>query len=125
MKPLKLAYSCWLPLKGFGSITIFNYLVRRKEKKETPIDEATWIHENIHKYQMHDFGLGLFIGGIIFYLFYFIEWLIKCLFAPFGYRAYYSISFEQEAYRNQKNDKYLEERKHFAWLKYVFKLKKR
>lgn len=124
MKPLKLAYSSWLPFKGFGSITIFNYLVRRKEKKDVPVSETTWTHESIHQAQAYDFGLGIF-GYIIFYVLYFIEWLIKCLFSPFGYRAYYGISFEQEAYRNQTNPNYLKERKSFTWLKYIFKLKKK
>ena len=41
MKPLKLAYSCWLPFKGFGSITLFGFLVRRNEKKETSVSDIT------------------------------------------------------------------------------------
>ena len=124
MKPLKLAYSSWLPFKGFGSITLFGFLVRRKEKKNTPVSDQTWIHESTHHAQAFDFGLWYF-GYFIFYILYFIEWLIKCLFALFGYRAYYGISFEQEAYRNQTNSNYLQERKHFAWMKYIFKLKKK
>lgn len=124
MKPLKLAYSCWLPFKGFGSITLFGFLVRRKDKKNTPISDQTWIHENIHRKQVEDFHLWYF-GYILFYIFYVLEWLLKVPSALFGYRPYYSISFEQEAYRNQKNADYLEERKHFAWLKYIFNLKKR
>lgn len=124
MKPLKLAYSCWLPFKGFGSITLFGFLVRRKDKKNTPISDQTWIHENIHRKQVEDFHLWYF-GYILFYIFYVLEWLLKVPSALFGYRPYYSISFEKEAYRNQKNAGYLEERKHFAWLKYIFNLKKR
>ena len=124
MKPLKLAYSCWLPFKGFGSITLFGFLVRRKDKKNTPVSDQTWIHENIHRKQVEDFHLWYF-GYILFYIFYVLEWLLKVPSALFGYRPYYSISFEQEAYRNQKNADYLEERKHFAWLKYIFNLKKR
>lgn len=37
-------------------------------------------------------------------------------------RACYSISFEQEAYDNERNLEYLNQRKHGAWLKKVFKL---
>lgn len=124
MKPLKLAYSCWLPFKGFGSITLFGFLVRRNEKKETSVSDITWNHESIHHQQAQDFHLWYF-GYVIFYLLYFIEWLIKCLLAPFGYRAYYSVSFEQEAYRNQTNMNYLKERKPFTWMKYLFKMIKK
>ena len=53
----------------------------------------------------------------IFYILYFIEWLIKAiisLFTGFKIKAYYSISFEQEAYKNQKDLNYLKTRKRFS-----------
>lgn len=124
MKPLKLAYSFWLPFKGFGSITLFGFLVRRRSKKNTPVSDFMWVHENIHHAQAFDFGLWYF-GYILFYLLYVLEWLIKLPTALFGYRPYYSISFEKEAYVNQSNPNYLKERKPFAWAKYIFDLKKR
>ena len=121
---IKLKYSKIIPFKGFGSCTVFNSIYRNIKYKDTPISNETLNHELIHIMQCRDFHLWYF-GYFIFYILYFIEWLIKCLFAPFGYRAYYGISFEQEAYRNQTNSNYLQERKHFAWMKYIFKLKKK
>lgn len=53
---------------------------------------------------------------VFFYLWYVIEWLIRL----FGKgNAYRNISFEQEAYSNDDNMKYLDIRKHYAWFKYI------
>jgi hypothetical protein len=65
------------------------------------------------------------LGGIIFYMVYFIEWLIKLIISGFTLgkvKAYRSISFEQEAYQNEKDLKYRDVRKRFCWLKHIFKL---
>jgi hypothetical protein len=58
---------------------------------------------------------------------YFIEWLIKLIISAFTLgkvKAYRSISFEQEAYQNEKDFKYRDSRKRFNWLKYIFKIVK-
>lgn len=44
------------------------------------------------------------------------------VFTLFNIRAYKSISFEQEAYYNDKNFTYQDTRKEKAWTKYIFKL---
>ena len=69
-------------------------------------------HEKIHWKQQ----LEMLI--IIFYLLYLIEWFIKIFFYKDAYR---NISFEREAYSNSKNSNYLINRKHFSWIKYIFK----
>lgn len=120
MKPLIIVKNKLFPVKGFGSMTFFNLLLTRKDT----VSQETITHENTHLAQAFDFHLWYF-GFIFFYVWYILEWILKLPSALFGYRPYYSISFEQEAYRNQKNTNYLKERKHFAWLKYVFNLKKR
>jgi hypothetical protein len=56
---------------------------------------------------------------LFFYLWYVIEWFFR-LFIN-GNKAYVSISFEREAYGNADNFDYLNTRKPFAWLKYMFK----
>jgi hypothetical protein len=58
----------------------------------------------------------------VFYIWYILEWLLKVPFALFGYKPYKSISFEQEAYQNQRNFDYRTTRKKFCWLKNLFKL---
>lgn len=123
MKTLKLAYSNFLVPSGYYAITLFGYLVRRKKYKDTLVGPRTWIHENTHHFQAMDFGLGFF-GYFIFYILYGLEWILKLPFAVAGYRIYRSLSFEIEAYTNEKNQNYLEERKRFAWTKYIFKLVK-
>ena len=74
-------------------------------------------HEAIHWEQQKELP-------IVFYLWYLIEWLIKLPYGLikvfFGYPgAYYSISFEREAYRNQANLEYIGTRKKFTWIKYI------
>jgi len=67
-------------------------------------------HEKIHWKQQ----IEMFI--LFFYLFYLIEWLIKLIFKP---NAYYSLSFEREAYENDGNKNYLNTRKNYNWIKYI------
>jgi hypothetical protein len=50
---------------------------------------------------------------------YIIEWFIKLFF--YGKDAYYNISFEREAYSNEYDYEYLENRKKYAWIKRVVK----
>lgn len=118
---LQLKYSKIIPLNGFYAITIFNKLYRREKYKNKPISKITYNHESIHLQQELDFVFGCeklyILGGCIFYILYFIEWLIKAiisLFTGFKIKAYYSISFEQEAYKNQKDLNYLKIRKRFS-----------
>jgi hypothetical protein len=68
-------------------------------------------HELIHWKQQMEMLI------IPFYLWYFIEWLIKL--PKWGGIAYYRISFEKEAYANEKDGQYLNNRKHFTWFKYL------
>ena len=63
------------------------------------------------------FILFLVIPFAYWYLWYLIEWLIR-LFIN-GKQAYVSISFEREAYENDENLAYLDNRKFFAQLGYL------
>ena len=74
-------------------------------------NKQTVRHEQIHwKQQMEMLILP-------FYSWYLAEWLIR-LFTNKG-NVYRSISFEQEAYKNERNVNYLSTRKRFAWAKYL------
>lgn len=75
------------------------------------ISNKTINHENIHWQQQ----LEMLI--IFFYLFYIVEWFIKTCFMN---DAYINLSFEREAYNNDKNMNYLTTRKPYSWLKYIF-----
>ena len=72
-------------------------------------------HEKIHLKQQ----LELLV--LPFYVWYIIEWLIRTLIYFDSYRAYQSISFEREAYFNEKDLDYLENRKAFSFIKYLWR----
>ena len=101
---MKVIYNSLIPWSGFYAINLFGVLfVRDKFKK--PISRATLNHERIHTSQMKEL---LYLG---FYLIYFFEWIFR-LFLPGD--AYKNISFEKEAYKNERNPDYLKTRKIFG-----------
>lgn len=122
---MKIVYNSIIPVQGFIAINLFGTLFVRKEysyKLQIPrYKEKILIHESIHTEQMKDFACFLplclqqYIGGIIFYIIYFFEWLWRVLFTKdrFSHKAYRNISFEQEAYKNETNLFYLDTRNHF------------
>lgn len=67
-------------------------------------------HERIHTAQQREM---LFV---FFYIFYMIEWLVRL---PMRGNAYRNISFEREAYANQRNLDYLKSRPLYAWRRYL------
>jgi hypothetical protein len=70
-------------------------------------------HERIHLKQQLEMGL------LLFYLWYFIEFLVRLIQFRDRASAYFNISFEREAYRNERDLKYLRGRKFWAFLKYI------
>jgi len=70
-------------------------------------------HEKIHLKQQ----VELFI--LPFYMVYVLEWLIRSVIYFDSYRAYQNISFEREAYDNEKNLDYVGTRKPFSFIKYL------
>jgi len=70
-------------------------------------------HERIHLRQQLEMGI------ILFYLFYVAEFLYHYInFRNINF-AYRSISFEKEAFANDRNLNYLKERKFWGWRKYI------
>lgn len=106
---MKIIKNRILPPKGFLAINLFGLLFCKPNAK---IDQITINHESIHTEQMKEMGF------IPFYIWYFIEWLIKLLCKG---NAYKNISFEREAYDNQYDSDYLKNRKHYSWFKRLFK----
>ena len=106
---MKIVRNKILPTKGFSAINLFGILFC---KHNTRISDTLINHESIHTEQMKEM---LYVP---FYLWYVIEWLIK-LFCKGN--AYRNISFEREAYDNQYNLDYLKTRKHYSWIKRLFK----
>lgn len=56
---------------------------------------------------------------VFFYLFYFVEWIVRLIQFRNPMQAYYNISFEREAYRNDRNLDYLAHRKWYSSFKYI------
>jgi hypothetical protein len=96
--------------KGFRGITLYPFIFLRDANDKS---NATLIHhEKIHLRQQ----LELLI--VPFYIIYFLEWLIRFCIYRNSYVAYKTLSFEQEAYRNERNFEYLKTRKLFQFLRY-------
>ena len=114
---LKKVYSKHFPFKGYIALTFYPWVfIREDEKKKytTKIHR----HETTHAYQQVE------TLWILFLVIYGLEYLIKWVFCGFkGSKAYYSISFEQEAYEHEAEIGYNNARCHYAWMKYIFKLK--
>lgn len=130
MRELEIICNKWLPFPGYRAMMVWGKIFQRQEYCGKKISKAIQNHEGIHVESALDFVGGNEklkpIGFICFYIWYFIEWLLKSVISIFTcgrIKAYYSISFECEAYDNQYKYNYQATRKRFAWLKYVFKLK--
>ena len=83
-----------------AAMALFPFILVNRTKKA---DEVLINHERIHLMQQ----LEMLV--IPFYLLYLFELITR------GYRQ---ISFEKEAYENEKNLRYLLERKWYSWLRY-------
>lgn len=98
-----------IPLgKSYIAINLFGVIFAKEYLNDV------WLHhEKIHTAQQKEL---LFLG---FYIIYIIEWGIRLCIYRNLHKAYMNISFEQEAYCNQRKMDYLKERSHFAWIRYI------
>ena len=128
---MKVIYNKFIPPKGFYAITIIKWIFVRDKYKYldgSSIYNKMINHESIHEQQILDFTPKAFpswlrytIGSICFYLLYGLEWLFKfipCLIKKKN--VYRSLCAEQEAYNNEMNFKYIENRSKLFWLKKIF-----
>ena len=124
-----------IPFKGYLAITLYPFIFVRKAaagRYSTTVNN----HEHIHGEQQKELlpvgialaliayfsGLGLWalLFLPVFLWVYLIEWVIKAFWYGNNRTAYRNISFEREAYQNEKDLTYLSNRKHFIWFKYIF-----
>ncbi|MFS4457388.1 hypothetical protein [Maribacter sp. 2304DJ31-5] len=78
-------------------------------------DTALINHEKIHLRQQWELLV------VPFYIVYLTEWAIRAIWYLDGYKAYQNISFEREAYANEKNAEYLLHRETFSFIKYLYR----
>jgi hypothetical protein len=101
----------YLTPRGFRGLTFFPFVfIASKSDKQNKVFIN---HERIHLRQQ----LELLI--LPFYVWYMLEFMIRLAYCKNRKKAYYSISFEQEAYAKEKDFDYLKERKWYAFIRFV------
>ena len=108
---MKVIINNFIPVKGYIAMTMCPFIFTRKE-----LDKYVINHENIHGEQQKELLL------ILFYILYCLEYLIKLCITFNTSKAYYSISFEQEANIHEHDLDYINHRTHYNWIKYIFKV---
>lgn len=101
----------WFPYIG---VALWPFIFIRKDYARKPANVIDMIinHEKIHLRQQCEL---LFVGFLFIYL---LEYLVGLITERTHDAAYLSISFEREAYVNQSDKRYLENRPAFAWAQY-------
>ena len=97
--------------KGFAGLAVYPFIFLKKTSLKSDIFLIN--HEEIHLKQQRE----TFI--LLFFFFYIMEWVIKLLIYQNTALAYKNISFEKEAYLNEGNINYLNNRKPWAFLNYI------
>lgn len=115
---MKVIYTKNFPPGSFHGINLFGVVFVQRRWGKMLKHELN--HEYIHTMQQLEM---LFV---FFYLWYGVEYLVRMVQYKFDRRmAYYYISFEQEAYANERNEDYKRRRKPFSWVKYLRKRSKK
>lgn len=107
---MKIVENKLLPSKNFEAINLFGFVFVRKC---IILDDQMKRHEAIHTEQMK------YMGYVFFYLWYGIEWLVRLIQYQNTQKAYFNISFEREAYINDKQIDYTRIRSPYAWTRYL------
>lgn len=97
--------------KGFSAITIFPFIVIKKN-----LDAKNLVlinHEKIHLRQQLEMLVFLF------YFIYMLDYLLKIVRYKDKNIAYRNIIFEREAYSNESDMNYLKIRTFWSWRKYL------
>ena len=101
----------YLTPRGFRGLTFFPFVILTN--KEDALDKVCINHERIHLRQQ----LELLV--LPFYVWYGIEFVFRLLILKDKNKAYRTISFEREAYQNEKDLNYLKSRSFWNFLKYI------
>ena len=108
---MKIIYNNCIPFQGFLCMNLFGILFVRDRLRDK-LNDVVINHEAIHTAQMKEL---LYIG---FYVWYVIEWLLRLVMYGFkSKKAYKNICFEKETFENEEDLEYLNNRKHYAFLR--------
>lgn len=132
---MKKIYNDIIPFKDFVAMTLWPLLFIRKSMAWTFTDIVE-NHEEIHGRQQREMlAVGCVLSAVLLMLgcgwwstlalpmflwWYCTEWIVKLCYYRNAKKAYKNISTEREAYANQNNIIYLEQRKPFAWVNYIY-----
>jgi len=105
--------SKYLVPRGYIGMTVFPFMFLKT--KALKGDDVLINHEKIHLKQQ----LELLI--ILFFVLYTLEFLFRLLQYKNWHLAYRNISFEREAYLNEKDLNYLKKRSFWSFVKYFKK----
>jgi len=97
--------------KGYRGVTVFPFVILAYEKDRQ--DQSLINHEKIHIRQQLELLL------LPFFIWYFLEYLIRLLQYGRHATAYRNISFEREAYNNDHNLEYIQNRKFWNFVNYI------
>ena len=97
-------------LNNYIAITIWPFIIINKKYKG---DKVLINHEKIHIKQQIE------LLWLPFFIWYFIEFLVRYLQYKNWNKAYLNISFEREAHDKECDLNYLKTRKWFSFLKYL------
>ncbi|POY38216.1 hypothetical protein C3L50_13215 [Flavobacterium alvei] len=97
--------------RGYRGLALFPFVFvkERKDKRNSVFVN----HERIHLRQQLELLVFPFL------VWYFVEFLLRLIQFKNRDLAYKNISFEREAYANEKDLDYLKKRKFWAFLKYI------
>lgn len=109
---MKVFYTKHFPPGSFHGINLCGFLF--VQKRWGKLNRTELHHEFIHTLQQIEM---LFI---LFYIWYGIEYVVRIVqYKGDLMKAYRNISFEREAYGNERNSKYKLQRTPFSWVKYL------
>ena len=101
----------YLTPKGFRGLTLYPFVfLKDKSDKENVV---LLNHERIHIRQQ----IELLV--VPFYIWYSLEYLVRLIQFNDRNLAYRNISFEREAYQNEKNLDYLKQRSFWSFINYL------
>ncbi len=103
-------FSKYFFLSSFNALTIWPFIILKN--KNLKDNKVIINHEKIHLRQQIE------MLWFIYFIWYLLEFSINLVKYKNFMSAYYHISFEKEAYENEKNLTYLRNRKFWSFLKY-------
>lgn len=103
----------YLTPRGFRGLTFYPFVFLAD--KDDKLNTVFINHEKIHIRQQ----LELLV--LPFYFWYLTEYLFRLVQYGDRKKAYFNISFEREAYKNEKDLNYLKKRSFWMFLKYIKK----